>query len=367
MEAGIIKILCEHAHSVNAELRLNSVWALKHLVHTATNAVKMKCLEELGPGWLKQIICSDTEDLASSIASRGSDRDLSGVSSIAMGTPNAAGEQVDLLNAVEDHSNLSSHAANESEEDDDEVKMIDSIGALSKPSHSSAFDSKGSLPSDRNVKRPITPPETDSEKIAQARRDDIAVQEQGLDFIRNLICGEGSSEMIDYIFRELGQDKVFDLLASKLRPKTVDAFARDRRSGIGGASGSGSTQAGGGSVKHIPPQPEIVISVLYILIHIAAGEPRHRQLLVSQTELLKLIIPLFSHPSSDIRGCCAWVVINLTWMDDQNDKLHARSRAYELRKLGVVERLEVLEKPDEILDVRERAKTALHQLGELLR
>ena len=366
MEAGIIKVLCDHAHSVNAELRLNSVWALKHLVHTATNAVKMKCLEELGPGWLKQIICSDTEDLASSIVSRGSDRDMSGVSLIAMGTPNAAGEQVDLLNAVEDDSNLSNRATHESDEDD-EVKMIDSIGALSKLSHSPLFDSKRSPPPDRNGKRPATPPETDSDTIAQARRDDIAVQEQGLDFIRNLICGEGSAEMIDYIFRELGQDKVFDLLASKLRPKTVDAFARDRRSGIGNASGSGSTQAGLVSVKHIPPQPEIVISVLYILIHLAAGEPRHRRLLVSQTELLKLIIPLFSHPRSDIRGCCAWVVINLTWMDDQNEKLDARSRAYELRKLGVVERLEVLDKPDEILDVRERAKTALHQLGELLR
>ena len=321
----------------------------------------MNCLEELGPGWLKQIICSDTEDL-SSLATRSVDREMSGATSIAMGTPNAAGEQVDLLNAVEE-SNNSAHAADMiDDDDDDEVNMIDSIGALSKPSSSSPPRTNRPSPSDSN-RHANTPPETDSETLAQARRDDLAVQEQGLDFIRNLICGEGSAEMIDYIFRELGQDKVFDLLASKLRPKTIDAFARDRRSGVG----SGSSNGAGQGVKHIPPQPEIVTSVLYILVHLAASEPRHRQLLIAQSELLKLMIPLFAHPDTGIRGCCAWVIINLTWMDDQNDKLHARSRAYELRKLGVLERLEALDKPDEILDVRERAKTALHQMGELLR
>ncbi|MCJ1405232.1 hypothetical protein MMC11_008459 [Xylographa trunciseda] len=349
IEAGILKVLCEHAHSLNAKLRLNSVWALKHLVHTATNSLKMKCLEELGPGWLKQIICSDAEDVSFPLGYRGGERESSGGTPITMGTPNAAGEQVDLLNAVEEESPGSSEAA---DEDEEEVNMVDSIGALSKIEtiHKGRVFSANSK---STAHKSAIGQESDLGAAAQARMDDILVQEQGLNFIRNLICGQGAAEMIDYIFRELGQDKLFEILASKLRPKVVDAFNRDRRSA-------------GNAVKHIPPQQEILTSVCYILVHLAAGSPRHRQLLISQTELLKLIVPLFSHYSAEVRTCCAWIVINLTYTDDQSDKVHCKTRAYELRKLGVYEKLEELESDPE-LDVRERTHTAIHQMKELLR
>ncbi|MCJ1288112.1 hypothetical protein MMC26_007467 [Xylographa opegraphella] len=350
IEAGILKVLCEHAHSLNTKLRLNSVWALKHLVHTASNALKMKCLEELGPGWLKQIICHEAEGLGFSLGHRSGERESSGGTPIAMGTPNAAGEQVDLLNAVEEESTGSSEAGDE--EDDEAVHMVDSIGALSKSDtnhRKRVFSANCKSAAHQNA----TGAESDLEAAAQARMDDILVQEQGLNFIRNLICGQDATEMIDYIFRELGQDKLFEILASKLRPKVVDAFSRDRRSA-------------GNGVKHIPPQQEILTSVCYILVHLAAGSPRHRQLLISQTELLKLVVPLFSHHSAEVRTCCAWIVINLTYTDNQSDKVHCKTRAYELRKLGVYEKLEELESDPE-LDVRERTNTAIHQMKELLR
>lgn len=355
IEAGITKIVCEHAHSMNAKLRLNSIWALKHLVHAASNSLKMSCLEELGPGWLKQIICSDTEHPPYSTGYRSSDREANGGTPIAMGTPNAAGEQVDLLNAVDEESSGSSQ---EDEEEEDEVNMIDSIGALSKVdpdqkkrNSPGAFDGKRSSNPDRLNQLGMS--RSDFEAATQARMDDILVQEQGLDFIRNLICGPDSSEMIDYLFREFGQDKLFDILAAKLRPRVLDALHRDRRSiGI--------------NVKYIPPQQEIVASVCYILVNLAASQPRHRQLLISQSELLKLVVPLFNHPLMEIRQCCAWIIINLTHMDDSTDKLHCKSRAYELRKLGVYEKLEELESDPET-DLRERAKQAIHQMQELFR
>ena len=355
IEQGILKIVCEHAHSMNAKLRLNSIWALKHLVHAASNTFKMSCLEELGPGWLKQIICNDAEDLNYLPGLRSSDRETNGGIPITMGTPNAAGEQVDLLNAVEEESSGSSQGA---DDDDDEVNMIDSIGTLSKADHDhqkrdSPINFGGKRPGNTNRHKHLHLHQSDYEAAAQARADDILVQEQGLDFIRNLICGVGSPEMIEYIFRELGQDKLFDILASKLRPKVIDAFNRDRR-----AAGSG--------VKHVPPQPEIVSSVCYILVHLAASQPRHRQLLISQSDLLKLVVPLFSHSSMEIRQCCAWIIINLTHMDDQSDRLHCKTRAHELRKLGVYEKLEELESDPET-DLRERAKQAIHQMQELLR
>jgi hypothetical protein len=316
IDAGLQSILCEHAHSVNAKLQLNSLWALKHLVHCAPAAVKKSCLEELGPGWLKQTICNDESAY---------ERERT---SLTMESSNAAGEQVDLLNSADD--------------DDDEVNMIDSIGALSKPSARQRRRRKSAGNFDE-----------DAEATEEAKRDDVAVQEQALDFIRNLIGGESAREMIDHVFQELGQEKLFDILTTLLRPRAVDTFSRERRS-----SGSG--------IKHVPPHHQIVISVLYILVHLAAGSPRHRQLLISHPELLRLIVPLFNHSVPEARTTCAFVIINLCWCDDQSDRQHSKARAIELRKLGIDQKLEEL-KDDPHLDTRERVRSARKALDELLR
>ena len=323
IDAGILKVLCSHAHSMNAKLLHNSLWALKHLVLNSPKSLKISCLDELGPGWLKQIICSGTEDL----------RDSQPPSS--MHTPNAAGMQVDLLNAV-DSSGTGLPSADEDSEGD--VRMSDT-----EPSGSS---------------RPTPTSRLSGSLSLSSSADDLAIQTQGLEFIRNLICGPEAREMIDYLFDELGQDKFFDLLAMKLRTRVHNAYTRH--------------SAGAGMSKAFPPARsnqasiEIITSVTYILVHIAAGSPRHRQQLIAQTELLKLIVPLFVHQSRDVRVCCAWLVINLTWVDDQGDQVNCRTRARELAKLGVMERLKALE-GDVELDVRERGRTAVHQMGMLLR
>ena len=358
IEAGVLKILCEHAHSMNARLRLNAVWGLKHLVNTAPNPLKMNCVEELGAGWLKQIISNDAEDSGYFTAHR-NDREVGNGSGVAMGmgTPNAAGEQVDLLNAVEEE--YTGSAAGADEDDEDEVNMIDSIGALSKPENRSSnqhlsghLDIKTSAGIDHR-KRLTGAIDLEIQERLQARKDDIAVQEQALNLIQNLICGPGAPEMVDYVFRELGQDKFFDILATRLLPKVPDLFRRDRRSSEN-------------NLRHIPPPPEIVKAVCYIIVHIAASSPKHRQLLMSQHELLTLLVPLFSHVNKEIRAACAWLVINLTWVDDQLDRGSCKVRAHELRRLGIYAKLEEMESDPE-LDVRERTKTALHQMSDLLR
>ena len=319
-------MLCEHAHSNNSRLRLNAVWALKHLVHSAQYELKVECLQELGAGWLKNIICNDSED-SLSMGYHGSGPGTP----VRMETANAAGEQVDLLNAI-DH------------DDDDEVNMIDSIGALSKS------DTRRTL--DRSSFAKLH--EDEAELAAQAKKDEVAVQEQALDFLRNLICGPEAAQMVDVLLRELGQDKVFDMLANLLRPKTIDTFTRDRRSGSHGLA------------TKRQPQTEIVIAVCFILVNLDAGLPKHRQLLISQKELLRLLVPLFNHQHPEVRVCCVWVVINLTWHEAPEDKMQCRARAKELRDLGVLKKLEELENDME-LDVRERTKTALHQMADLIR
>lgn len=321
---------------------------------TAPNSLKMKCLEELGPGWLKQIISNDTEELAFTSGFRG-DKDIGLGTPIAMGTPNAAGEQVDLLNAVEDNSRGSIQTYEEDGEED--LKMTDSNRGLSRPEsdykQSSRFSRRGNGRVAFSETSRLSRGKEDISLTNQARTEQFAVQKEGLELVRNLTCGPGAPDMIDYIFRELGQDKTFDMLAGKLRPKMTNAFNRDKRSSEN-------------CMRYIQPQPEIITAVCYIIIHIAASNPKHRQLLISQPELLKLLIPLFNHSQREVRSCCAWIVINLTWVDDQSDHSNCKIRARELLRLGVYEKLEDLVSDPE-LDVRERTKTAIHQMSELLK
>lgn len=349
IEAGALKILCEHAQSINTYLRLNSVWALKHLMLHASNETKMACLEELGPGWLKQVVSSDVEVPNLFPTPRG-DRDEGSATPIRMSTPNAAGEQVDLLNAVE---NVSSESSQDVEDDcEDNLRMIDSIGALSE---AEVERKQHAMFSRQNENRkPLQDNrDTDRSPFRHGMSNELAVQKQGLELLRNLLCGNGASEMIDFVFRELGSDKFFEMLAARLRPKVFNVFNRERRSSENG-------------VRHIQPQIDIVISICYIIVHIAAGNPRQRQLLVAQTEFLKLMVPLFNHTECEIRSCCIWICLNVIWIDNDSEKPNCKARARELVKLGVYEKLEQMA-TDTVLDVRERAKTASMGIADLLK
>ena len=331
------------------------MWALKHLVLSASNEIKMNCLGELGPGWLKQIVSNDVEVSSMLTTTTRGDRDEEVATPIRMNTPNAAGEQVDLLNAVEEESRES----NQDMEDDVErdLEMADSIGPLSR----AELAGKRFVTSLNNNNEKISKAERsgsttmtrDRRPICQGISDELAIQKEGLNLLRNLICGTGASEMIDVVFRELGQERLFELLAAKLRPRVLNAFHREQRSSENG-------------VRQIQPQNEIVLAICYIIVHIAAGNPRQRQLLVAQTDLMKLLIPLFNHTEGEIRLCCVWVCINLTWRDSNTDDINCKVRARELAKLGVLEKLEQMER-NETTDVQERSKCAREQMTSLLR
>ena len=345
-----MKALCKQAHSANAKLRLNSIWALKNTISGASNRTKMACLEELGPGWLKQIMAQNAEDLSFNMIPA-SDRDDGSSTPIKMGTPNAAGEQVDLLNAVEEASQESSREFEEDGQED--LKMSDSTGALGKADRETQRQRPWSTQVGAERSFGMSTGVTGLPRhLQQTLPDELAIQKEGMEFIRNLICGDQSPEMIDHLFREVGQDKVFELLTNKLRPRIINAFSRDRKSLDNG-------------VRQVQPHLEILSSTCFTLVHIACGHPKHRQLLVSQTELLRLLLPLFNHPHREIRVSLCWIVINATWEEDNADKANARLRARELASLGFVEKLDALEK-DESLDCREQAKNARDQMRRLL-
>ncbi|KAL4928299.1 armadillo repeat protein [Aspergillus undulatus] len=325
ISAGILPILCEHAHSSNTKLRIESLWALKHVAYNSTNDVKIKIIEGLGPEWIKQVI---TQDPTSVIPKRGLDEDTDTSTPGGMSRANSAGERVDLLNPMEDL-----------RENDEDMKMSDPVP--------SSKVSLGIFLPDADRRRKLAL-HGDLDQNARARRDDIAAQEQTLDLLRNVVCGPGASEMIDYLFKEIGQELLLDALADKLRPRSIQLPHRRA------------------SPNHRALQvpTEILVAVTFFIIHLAAGLPWHRQLLVSHRDLLRYLMSYFNHSNRDVRTNCVWVVINLTYEDDASDREGCRNRALELRSVGVLDRLASLEH-DSDLDVRERTKTALHLVNSL--
>lgn len=334
IEAGVLKALCEHAHSHHASLRLNSLWALKHLVHSASVDLKKRTVEELESGWLVRLICDDTEDDALFSAKTRSERE-------------AAQETLDDM--------------------DEDIEM----GLPEDPSRRNWLSTSfyktptARAPSNAQILRRAEARlenlrEAEINPIRKARHDDLAIQEQGLGLIRNLI-GNGAqssnnadspndtTEMIDFLFSTLGQDRLFEILASKLRFKVLHPFSQQRNNM-------------GPETRILPPQTKIIESVIYILVHIAASIPRHRQLVVSQTELLKVLAKLFNNQDREVRVALCHLINNLTWQDNAGDGPSCSQRASELKKLGFLTKLEALKEGDDELDVRERAKSALWQM-----
>ncbi|KAK9465085.1 armadillo-type protein [Lipomyces arxii] len=187
--------------------------------------------------------------------------------------------------------------------------------------------------------------------------EEIQVQEQALDFIRNLIAR--SENYIDMFLENVGVAQVFELLSRKLG---LDEDPNNTE----------------------PYYTEVVVCTAYVLVHIAAGYERHREVVIQQEEILKKVIRLMSHERDEVRLACVWFVINLTWAEeagrgpgpeDEDEAMSAsgeihfteccRRRAEVLVGLGLREMLEVL-KQDRVLDVREKTKTAVYQIENLL-
>lgn len=319
-------VLCEHTRSSNAALRLNALWALKHLVLHATPAMKKSCLEELEPGLLVRLICDDTEDNAL-VSSRGSGE------SLAFDPDDTMDEDVDMQQSEERRGFVFGTGADEGS----------GLGR--------------SRQADERLSRYR---ESEVNPVGKARVDDLAIQEQGLNFIRNLIMGEhpdssrhdGSPEttqLVDYLFSQLGQDRFLSILESKLRPKVIRPFSRrnsNRESRV------------------VYPQPRIIEAVTYILVHMAASAPRHRQLVISQTNMLKQLGTYFGSKDPEVRAALCHLVTNLTWQETAMDAAGCTQRAQELRKLGFLGKVEGLREEDGELNVRERAKNAMWQIEQ---
>ncbi|KAH7153239.1 armadillo-type protein [Dactylonectria macrodidyma] len=324
-EKGVMKVLCEHAHSDNPALRLNAMWALKHFVDAVGPELKKACLEELETEYLVELICHDTED---STLLTGQERDTG----------------IDMDDDVEMEPSDVPHRW-----------LYASNGLLRE------LDSSQSTKLRQVEDKLAAVRESELNPVRRARNDDLAIQEQGLNFIQNLIgrpeAGLSSettnetAEMVDHLFAKLGQDRMFDILASKLRARVLHPFSRR-------------TPVAGRETRVLHPQAKIIMAVIYILVHMAASIPRHRQLVIAQTELLKLLAQQASSKDREVRVALCHLIINLTWQEDDGEAQSCAQRAHELRKLGFHTKMETLKHQDGDLDVRERAKTAVWQIQQ---
>lgn len=340
---GVVNLLTEHARRSEMGLRLSSLWAFKHLVLAASKEIKCSALDELGTGWLVAAIRGEQQMRDDAQAAQTPLHPVGGGVGL-----NAAGEQVQLLNPTSnmdvDDDEPADDGDEDLEEDEDGEVMVDEqsgmqyqhSGVRSTLQRPEAQSSSGSV---RRYLASLRDMEEDA--VLQSRRDDLAVQEQALDVIRNVLNGEDSPYMFDYLMAQIGREHIFSLLTEKLAP----------------LPSSSSSRAGGG-VLYNPT--EIVSTTIHILNHIAAS-PRHKQLLVAQTALLQEWLPHFTHADRSVRVICIWAVNSLTWIEDDNDRQACRLRIQALKQVGIdgVVRSLVAD-PD--MDVRERVRTAVRQL-----
>ncbi|KAK9440442.1 armadillo repeat protein [Metarhizium brunneum] len=325
-ESGVMKVLCDHAHSDNHSLRLNALWALKHFVDAVGPDLKKACLEQLQPGWLMQLIRDDDQE----------------TSFFALKAKESSADDLD-----EDM---------DMQQSDEPLRWFFGTNGTIRE-----LDASRSSRLRQVEDRLASVREAELNPTRKTRNDKLAIQEQGLDFIRNFIgrpesgvSSEAPSEttdMIDHLFSQLGQDRLFEILASKLRSKVLHPFSR--RTPV---------SAGGTRVLH--PQAKIIVAVICILVHMAASIHRHRQLVIAQTELLKLLAQQVNSKDRGVRVSLCHLVINLTWHDDETEAQACSHRAQELKRLGFYSKMETLKQHDRDLDVRERAKTATFQIDQ---
>ena len=396
IDSGVLKILCEQAHSSNAELKLNSVWALGHYIYQAGPEVKTSALAELGSGWLVDLISWDYDPISNSEEEE-EEEEEAGERGEEEDDEEDCGEEEGEASRGESRERGSGRGRRRAEFEDEDESMVDdgagnaAYGPLfsghppqryphetnednnqTKVSttqltgqRETASDRQQSIQSIVDISSSTVEHEISARALRRTRQQLLEVQEHGLNFLRNLICGQDAPEMLDLLFTGVGESRVYDILTRKLRQRPI--ISHHARSGRNSRRPT-TTPPTESTHLHIStrsPPTEILIPVIYILVHIAANHSRHRESLIKQTELLKNLLPFFDHAHKEVRVSLAWLVINLSWKDDGADEVNSKSRAAELKRLGFMSRLEGLLQ-DKVLDVKERAKTGLYQIKQCL-
>lgn len=167
------------------------------------------------------------------------------------------------------------------------------------------------------------------------------IQEQALSFIRNFVYARNVG-LADVLFSQIGMEEFLDMLEQKLVENTdpiyLDSeddkgkhndFSFDsmtsagntiapgsrRRSTFKGRRQTWTSRASLTSALNVKLDQGslIVISIIYILVHIATLSDDYRDLLMTKESLIKRLLPLLRHDVGEVKVACFWVVINLAY------------------------------------------------------
>ena len=306
-ESMVVRKLCEQAHSANPRLRHESLWALKQLVVNASKKLKLEVVDELGCSWIKLLIKTDPIDIPEGEVIGLVERDYPPIT-----TYRRPAATLDNPHDV---------VMGEDSGTDNDSQEATNVFIEGTASDEGGFDTKHTV------------------------EDDTEIQAQLLDLLRNLFCGDHAADLVRYVLDEMGHEDFFRIMLDRLRPRTLAGPTRKE--------------------NYITPPPNIIVGkVLFILVHIAASDPRWRNIIASQYALLKQTLTFCNHPDREIRSTCCWIALNLTYDNDASERVGCRQRAIELQKVGFISHLRKMEN-DSDLDVRERAKSALHMMTSL--
>ncbi|KAL1892722.1 hypothetical protein Cpir12675_004421 [Ceratocystis pirilliformis] len=336
----VIPTLAKLTHSPNPDLRLNAIWALHHLVDYAPMAAKRQAFSLIEPEWLVRMISDDAQDNALAEAQKASTSDVDN----------------DINMHAEGHSDVESTT-----EFMQPGPAPAELGGLSNSSIPFLNQHKALL-------RVVG--ELELNPLRKARREDLAIQEHSLGFIRNLIGASTTEsnfsnsreigEIVDMIVAGIGQERLFQLLKAKLKSRCLRPFAR-RQPTDGNASPEGKSRI-------LYPQPNIVVAVIYILAHIAGSTPLYRNAILEQDDILKMILPYITSPEPKVRQAICQLIINLTCSE-----LHAmghsslEDRCHILHDLGFSTKLLDLQATESVEPIKELLKLACRQLQMVAR
>jgi len=96
---------------------------------------------------------------------------------------------------------------------------------------------------------------------------------------------------------------------------------------------------------------------IYAVSNICSGSDKHKDMIIQSMILSSVLQCLRDEQSSELRVAAAWVIINLTWKD-ADDEASAKARIERLRQMGFEDQLESM-KDDSSLDVKDRVVEAL--------
>ncbi|KNC76236.1 hypothetical protein SARC_11254 [Sphaeroforma arctica JP610] len=108
--------------------------------------------------------------------------------------------------------------------------------------------------------------------------------------------------------------------------------------------------------------PSLVQEAGYVLVNIATGSRKHKNLIMENPECLKCIKACLESREDALKVVAAWCIINLSWPEDEG----VEERVRVIRGLGMDRTLRNL-KNDPNFDVKGRAEAALEQLEKMPR